>query len=81
MAATAKKLDYITVEDYLTGEKTSEVRHEYVECRNAGWRSSYYFLGDELTLESVNVTLPVEAIYERVQNKDMAAWLEEQKQL
>ena len=31
MAATAKKPDYITVEDYLAGEKVSEIRHEYAD--------------------------------------------------
>ncbi len=31
MAATAKKLDYISVEDYLAGEKVSEIRHEYAD--------------------------------------------------
>lgn len=77
-----KRLEYLAIpsllEYVLIEQDFAEVE---VQRRSAGWKSSYYFLGDELTLESVNVTLPVEAIYERVQNEDMAAWLEEQKQL
>lgn len=49
-----------------------------VQRRSVSWQSTYYFLGDEVVLESVNATLSVEAIYERVQNDDMLAWLEQQ---
>ncbi|WMP16999.1 hypothetical protein [Thiothrix lacustris] len=50
-----------------------------VQRRSASWQSSYYFLGDEVVLESVNASLPVEAIYERVKNDDVLAWLEQQQ--
>ena len=33
-----------------------------------------------LELESIGLTLPVEAIYERVQNEDMQEWLIQQRE-
>ena len=42
--------------------------------------TTYYFLGDEVVLESVNASLSVEAIYERVKNDDVLAWLEQHTQ-
>lgn len=36
------------------------------------WFPHHYFLGDDVTFESIGLTLPVEAIYERVDNKEMA---------
>ncbi|MDP3009624.1 MAG: Uma2 family endonuclease [Methylococcales bacterium] len=43
--------------------------------RNEGWIPSHYFLGDEVTFESIGLTLPVEDIYHRVQNDDMVEFL------
>ena len=40
-----------------------------VQRRSKNWQSSYYFLGDEVTFESVEVTLSAEAIYQRVDNE------------
>ncbi|MGH8476507.1 MAG: Uma2 family endonuclease [Methylococcales bacterium] len=39
--------------------------------RHKHWLSEYYFLGDTVTFESIGLTLPVEAIYDRVDNADM----------
>lgn len=72
-----KRLEYLAIpsllEYVLIEQDFAEVE---VQRRSAGWQSAYYFLGDEVVLESVNVSLPVEAIYERVRNEDMLAWLE-----
>jgi len=43
--------------------------------RNEGWLVKHYFLGDEVTFESIGLTLPVEDIYHRVQNDDMLEFL------
>lgn len=58
-----------------------------VEClrRDNGWKPEHYFLGDDVTFTSIGCTLPVEEIYERVQNEEMTAFLkakaeEEKKQ-
>lgn len=39
--------------------------------RNDNWFPKRYFLGDEITFESIGLTISVEAIYKRVQNDDM----------
>lgn len=43
--------------------------------RSEGWLARHYFLGDEITFESIGLTLPVEDIYHRVQNDDMVEFL------
>ncbi len=71
-----KRLEYLAIpsllEYVLIEQDFAEVE---VQRRRMGWQPSYYFLGDEMVLESVNATLPVEVIYERVKNDDMRAWL------
>ena len=39
--------------------------------RSKGWMPEYYFLGDSVRFESVDLTLPVEDVYDRVDNADM----------
>jgi hypothetical protein len=46
--------------------------------RSEGWLVKHY-LGDEVTLESINLTLSVEEIYHRVQNDDMVEFLANNK--
>jgi Uma2 family endonuclease len=48
--------------------------------RREGWVSRHYFMGDEVTFEAVGLTLPVEAIYHRVENDDVRTFLAEQSQ-
>jgi len=43
--------------------------------RSEGWQSKHYYLGDEVTFESIELTLPVAEIYHRVQNEDMLEFL------
>jgi Uma2 family endonuclease len=43
--------------------------------RSEGWLVRHYFLGDEITFESIGLTLSVEDIYHRVQNDDMVEFL------
>lgn len=40
----------------------------------------HYFLGDEVHLASIDLTLPVEEIYHRVHNEDMVAFREQQQE-
>ena len=44
--------------------------------RNNNWISERYFLGDDVTFESIGLTLSVEAIYNRVQNEDVLEFLQ-----
>lgn len=48
--------------------------------RNNHWISERYFLGDDVTFESINLTLSVEAIYNRVQNEDILEFLQAKTQ-
>ncbi|OQX12329.1 MAG: hypothetical protein BWK73_15230 [Thiothrix lacustris] len=69
-----KRLEYLAIpsllEYVLIEQDFAEIE---VQRRSASWQSTCYFLGDEVVLESVNATLPVEAIYERVKNEDVLA--------
>ena len=43
--------------------------------RKDDWGSKHYFLGDDVTFESIGLTLPVAEIYHRVNNEDMTEFL------
>lgn len=46
-----------------------------VQRRRNDWMIEKFFLGDEVTFESIGLTLPVEDIYERIENEEMLEWL------
>ncbi|MDD1622304.1 MAG: Uma2 family endonuclease [Methylococcaceae bacterium] len=48
--------------------------------RSANWLSEHYFLGDDVTLESVGLTVSVYDIYQRVNNEDMRDYLQQLQQ-
>jgi Uma2 family endonuclease len=73
---TLKLLSYINIpslKEYVL------IEQDFVDIqvfrRSEGWIPSHYFLGDEVTFESIGLTLPVEDIYHRVQNDDMVEFL------
>jgi Uma2 family endonuclease len=73
---TFKLLSYINIpslQEYVL------IEQDFVDVqvfrRNEGWLVRHYFLGDEVTFESIGLTLPVEDIYHRVQNDDMVEFL------
>lgn len=77
---TVKLLSYInipTLQEYVL------IEQDYVDIqvirRSEPWLPRHYFLGDEITFESIGLTLPVEEIYSRVQNEDMVEFLSGQK--
>ncbi|MBF6649761.1 Uma2 family endonuclease [Methylobacter sp. BlB1] len=43
----------------------------HVLRRSNDWRSAYYYLDDEALFESIGLMLPVEKIYERVDNEEL----------
>ena len=47
--------------------------------RSEGWVSNHFFLGDEVTFESIGLTVPVEEIYARVENEDVRMYFEEKQ--
>jgi Uma2 family endonuclease len=73
---TLKLLSYINIpslKEYVL------IEQDFVDIqvfrRSEGWIPSHYFLGDEVTFESIGLTLSVEDIYHRVQNDDMVEFL------
>ena len=60
-------LEYVLIEQ--------DMANVEVQRRRNGWQSEHFYLGDEVTFESVGLTLPVAAIYDRVKNSDVAEWL------
>ena len=79
---TIKKMAYQTIpslQEYVLIEQ--DVVDVEVCKRSEGWVSKHYFMGDELTFESLNLMLSVEDLYHRVKNEDVLAFYEEQKRL
>ena len=73
---TVKLLSYINIpslQEYVL------IEQDYVDIqvirRNESWLPRHYFLGDEITFESINLTLQVEEIYSRVNNEEMVEFL------
>ena len=73
---TVKLLSYLNIpslQEYVL------IEQDYVDIqvirRNESWLPRHYFLGDEITFESIDLTLPVEEIYARVHNEDMIEFM------
>jgi Uma2 family endonuclease len=71
----------------LQAYKSLESLQEYVlieqDCieieicrRSANWFPARYYLGDEMTFESIGLTLSVAEIYQRVENEEMRDYLQ-----
>ncbi len=76
MDETIKLMSYITIpslQEYVL------IQQDFVDIqvlrRSEGWLPKHYFLGDEITFEAIDLTLSVEDIYHRVQNDDVAEFL------
>jgi Uma2 family endonuclease len=46
-----------------------------ISRRSKNWAAEFFFLGDDVTFESIGLTLPVETIYQRVKNQDVIDYL------
>lgn len=72
---TDKRLEYIALPsllEYVLAEQ--DIAEVTVYRRNVGWQPSYYYLGQDVRLESIHATLKVEDIYERVENGELTRW-------
>jgi len=77
---TVKKLYYFnipTLREYVVIEQ--DICQIEVFRKSDDWRPAAYFPGDEITFESIGITLLVEDIYYQVTNDDMAKFLTEQE--
>ncbi len=50
-----------------------------IMTRKDDWRSSYYYLGDEIAFYSLGLTLLVEEIYDQVDNEDVLTFMQAKK--
>ncbi|MEQ1635922.1 MAG: Uma2 family endonuclease [Methylococcales bacterium] len=69
---STKLLRYInlpTLKEYILVEQ--DFVAVQVLRRDNHWQSEYFYLGDRVIFESINLTLSVEEIYDRVNNDDM----------
>jgi len=77
MDETAKKFAYQTLS---TLQEYVLIEQDFVDvevCRKSeGWVSRHYFMGDNVTFESVGLSLSVADIYERVDNEDVNAFID-----
>ncbi len=76
MDETAKKFAYQTLP---TLQEYVLIEQDFVDvevCRRSeGWVSRHYFMGDNVTFESVGLTLSVADIYARVENDDVSSFV------
>lgn len=75
---TVKRLSYInipTLVEYVL------IEQDFVDIevmrKKDDWKSTHYFLGDNIHFESIDLTLSVEEIYHRVHNDNMIAFLKQ----
>lgn len=69
--------DIPSLQEYVLVEQDS-VRIE-IQRRRTGWAIEKFFLGDSITFESIGLTVPVEELYDRVQNEELTEWRMQQQ--
>ncbi|MDD2760011.1 MAG: Uma2 family endonuclease [Methylomonas sp.] len=88
LSKTTRKMDKTTkLMAYKTLPSLQEyvlIEQDHVEIevfrRSQNWFAEHYFLGDELYLQSVGLTVGVADIYRRVDNEDMRDYLQQQQE-
>ncbi|MCF2908912.1 Uma2 family endonuclease [Pseudoalteromonas sp. DL2-H2.2] len=79
MDEKTKLIEYLNIpslQEYVVIEQ--DVADVTVYRKSDDWRSTHYFLGEEIHFDSIDFTIAVEDIYLRVQNEDVQAYLAEQ---
>lgn len=78
---TTKRLSYLNIESL---QEYVLIEQDFVSIkisrRTDEWRTSHYYWGDDVTFESVGLTLSVEALYHRVNNEDVAEFIKKKAQ-
>ena len=75
---TIKRIAYLNIpglQEYVLIEQDF-VDIEVVR-RTENWQSKHYFLGDEISFESIALSLSVEEIYQRVHNEDVLDFIKQ----
>ena len=76
---TEKRLTYFqipTLKEYVLIEQDFVEIEFWSRDQDGIWQQSVYYLGDDLTFQSIGLTVSVEDIYRQVKNADMLAWWE-----
>lgn len=60
--------EYVIIEQYVADISVFRKKDQ--------WQPTHYFLGDDITFESIGLTLAVEELYKRVDNQDVNEWLQ-----
>ena len=75
---TIKRIAYLNIpslQEYVL------IEQDFVDIevisRTENWQSKHYFLGDEITFESIDLTLSIEEIYLRVHNDDVLDFIKQ----
>ncbi len=78
-----EKIKRMAYQSITTLQEYVLIEQDFVDvevCRRSeGWVSNHYFMGEEVTFESIGLTVPVEEIYARVENEDVRTYYEEQQ--
>ena len=65
--------EYVLVEqDFVEVEVWRRIEQDH-------WHQTFYYLGDEIYFESIDLNINVEDLYQRVNNTDMQQWLQRKK--
>ena len=81
---TDKRLAYFqisTLKEYVMIEQDFVEIEFWSRDQDNRWQQSVYYLGDDITFHSIDLTASVEDIYRQVKNEDMlAGWGKKQQQ-
>lgn len=73
---TEKRSEYIalpSLQEYILIEQ--DIAEIEIQRRRNQWQPEYFYLGQDILLESVGVTVSVEEVYQRVDNRDVRTYL------
>ena len=80
MDETVKRIAYQnipTLQEYVLIEQ--DIVDVEICRKSEAWISNHHFMGDQITFESLNLTLSIEDLYQRVNNEDVHAFYAEQQ--
>ena len=80
---TVKRLAYFQIaslKEYVLIEQDFVEIEFWSRDENNYWQQSVYYLGDDITFHSIDLTVSVEDIYHQVKNEDMLEWWEKKAQ-
>jgi Uma2 family endonuclease len=68
-----------SLQEYVLIEQDIAEIEVWRRADNNIWLQTAYYLGDEIHFASIDFTIAVEDIYQRVKNADMQTWLEKKQ--